>query len=129
MATIPVRIKRKEIWTAIKVDPSKEKWYVAAGKGMGACLVQAAEMKAYCLTDKATFLAMEDKAGLKILLGESKDMRNVYSMIAVNPQKNPGVNVDGANAFIAWMQSEKATKMIEKYGADKYGEPLFLLGE
>ncbi len=118
-----------KIWTAAQIDPAKEKWYVSTGKGMGACLVQAAEMKGYCLTDKATFLAMENKGDLVILLGETKDMKNVYSMIAVNPAKNPGVNAEGANAFITWMQSDQAKKMIENYGVDKYGEPLFLLGE
>lgn len=118
-----------KIWSAAQIDPAKEKWYVSTGKGMGACLVQAAEMKAYCLTDKATFLAMESKGDLVMLLGETKDMKNVYSMIAVNPAKNPGVNAEGANAFISWMQSDKAKKMIENYGVEKYGEPLFLLGE
>ena len=116
-----------KIWTAAGIDPSKEAWYVAAGKGMGACLIQAAEMKAYCLTDKATFLSMKDQGGLEILLGESKDMENVYSLIAVNPEKNPGVNVDGAKAFIDWMLGEKATEMIKQYGVEAYGEPLFFI--
>ncbi len=116
-----------KIWTAAGIDPSKQSWYISTGKGMGACLLQASEVQGYCLTDKATFLSMENKGGLKILLGESDDMKNTYSMIAVNPAKNPGVNIDGANAFINWMLSDKAQEMISKYGADKYGEPLFFI--
>jgi tungstate transport system substrate-binding protein len=116
-----------KIWGAKDIDPSGESWYVSTGKGMGACLTQAGEMQGYCLTDKATFLSMEDKGGLKILLAESDDMKNTYSMIAVNPDKNPGVNIDGANAFIAWMQSDKAKGLIASYGTDIYGEPLFFI--
>jgi tungstate transport system substrate-binding protein len=118
-----------KIWDAISVDPSGESWYVSTGKGMGACLTQAAEMEGYCLTDKATFLSMQDQGGLKILLAESDDMKNTYSMIAVNPDKNPGVNIDGANAFIEWMQSDKAKELIASYGVDIYGEPLFFIAE
>lgn len=36
-----------------------EGWYISAGDGMGACLLMANEMNGYCLTDKATFLAMK----------------------------------------------------------------------
>jgi tungstate transport system substrate-binding protein len=96
---------------------------------MGACLVQAAEAEGYCLTDKATFLSMENKGGLKILLGESDDMKNTYSMIAVNPDKNHGVNVEGAGAIIEWMLGDKAQGMIKEYGSKEYGEPLFFLIE
>jgi tungstate transport system substrate-binding protein len=118
-----------KLWDAAAIDPSNESWYVSAGKGMGACLLQAAEAEGYCLTDKATFLSMENKGGLKILLGESDDMKNTYSMIAVNPDKNAGVNIDGANAFIEWMLGAKAQGMIKEYGSKEYGEPLFFLIE
>jgi tungstate transport system substrate-binding protein len=118
-----------KLWEAAGIDPAKESWYISAGKGMGACLLQAAENEAYCLTDKATFLSMESKGDLKILLGESDDMKNTYSMIAVNPDKNAGVNIDGANAFIEWMLGAKAQGMIKEYGSKEYGEPLFFLIE
>ena len=35
----------------------------------------------------------------------------------------------GANAFIEWMTSEKASKLIADYGVEEYGEPLFYLLE
>ena len=60
---------------------------------------------------------------------ESEELKNTYSMIAVNPEKWPDANIDGANAFIKWMQSEKATKLIAEYGVKEYGQPLFFVGE
>ena len=104
-------------------------WYVNAGAGMGATLTQAAERQGYTLTDKGTFLSNDAKNSLKIVLGEADDMKNTYSMIAISPEKWPDTNIDGANAFIEWMTSEKASKLIADYGVAEYGEPLFYLLE
>ena len=94
---------------------------------MGATLTQAAERQGYTLSDKGTFLSNDAKNSLEILLGESEDMKNTYSMIAINPEKWPDTNIDGANAFINWMLSAEASDLIDKYGVDTYGEQLFYL--
>jgi tungstate transport system substrate-binding protein len=60
----------------------------------------ASEQQAYCLTDKATFLSMKDELNLDIVLNEGDDMKNTYSLIAVNPEKIDGLNTDGAKASI-----------------------------
>ncbi len=119
--------KELQIWEAAGIDPSKQSWYVNAGAGMGATLTQAAERQGYTLTDKGTFLSNDAKNSLKILLAESDDMKNTYTMIAVSPNKWPDTNIDGANAFIKWMTGEEASKLIADYGVKEYGEPLFYL--
>ncbi|MEG1016922.1 MAG: tungsten ABC transporter substrate-binding protein, partial [Oscillospiraceae bacterium] len=96
--------------------------------GMGKCITFASEKQAYVLTDKATYLAHEKKDTLKILLEQSDEQKNTYSMIAVSPDKWPDANIEGANAFIEWMTSEKALKLIEEYGKADYGEQLFFVG-
>ena len=113
-----------KIWALEGIEPAGD-WYVSAGKGMGASLIMASEMQAYILTDKATFLSMKANTGLTILLGESDDMKNVYSLIAVNPEKNKGVNAEGAQAFIDFMLSPEAQAVIKNFGAAEYGEALF----
>lgn len=113
-----------KIWSTAGITP-KGSWYVSAGAGMGACLNIAGETQAYILTDKATYLATKDQTGLAILLGESSDLKNTYSMIAVNPAKNPGVNAEGAQAFIDFMLSNETAAYIKSFGVAKYGEPLF----
>jgi tungstate transport system substrate-binding protein len=113
-----------KIWENAGITPSGD-WYISAGKGMGPCLIMAGEMKAYILTDKATFLATKAQTELQICLGESDDLKNTYSLIAVNPDKNPGVNSEGAEAWINFMLSDEAGAIITDFGQKEYGEPLF----
>ena len=112
------------IWKNAGVTPSGD-WYVSAGKGMGPCLTMAGELQAYILTDKATYLATKAQTELVICLGESDDLKNTYSLIAVNPDKNPGVNTQGAQAWIDFMLSDQAKSIIKDFGIKEYGEPLF----
>ncbi len=117
--------KELQIWADAGIDPSGSAWYANAGAGMGATLTMAAEQSAYTLTDKGTFLSHAAKDSLSIVLSESDDMKNTYSLIAVSPDKWPDVNAEGANAFITWMTSSKAFDLIAQYGEQEYGEPLF----
>ncbi len=118
-----------KIWGDNAPDPQTEKWYVSAGQGMGACLTMAKEQKAYCLTDKATFLSMADKGDLLIILEKGDDMKNTYSLIECNPEKLDGINTEGAKALINWLTGDEASALIEKYGVEEYGEQLFYLLE
>lgn len=128
-------------------DCAKYDWYVSAGQGMGACLSMANEQNAYILTDKATFLSYKNKAdgdavpNLSILWEEDSNMKNTYSMLAVNPNAKFVSTTDGAelpagtvsidttaaDTFINWMTSEHAKALIAFYGTTSYGENLFTL--
>lgn len=111
------------IWKAMNYDPKGKDWYINIGGSMGQALTIADEKQAYTLSDKATYLA--HKGSLSILMAESADMKNTYSMIAVTPARWPDTNYDGALAFIKWMTSNKARDLISKYGVAEYGEQLF----
>lgn len=117
--------KEKAIWTTAGITPSGD-WYVSAGKGMGAVLQMASEMKAYTLTDRATYLSMKDKLDLQIVSEKSKDLLNQYGVIMVNPDKFSSVKKAEAQEFIDWILSDKGQKYIEGYGKDKYGQSLFI---
>ncbi|HEX3045716.1 MAG TPA: substrate-binding domain-containing protein [Bacillota bacterium] len=118
--------KEKALWALLKVTPSGD-WYVSAGKGMGAVLLMADEIQGYTLTDKATYLSLKEKIGLKIVVDAAPDLLNQYTLIAVNPALHEGINQKGAEKFIAWMTSPKALKMIGEYGKEQYGEGLFFV--
>ncbi len=116
--------KEIELWKTATTTP-KASWYISAGKGMGDVLIMTSEKQGYTLTDKATFLSMKDKLDLEIVLDATLDLKNQYTIIAVNPAKIAKANKDGAQEFINWMTSKKALRLIEVYGKDKYGEALF----
>jgi len=117
------------IWGITEMDPEGEPWYMSTGQGMGASLTVANEMGAYILTDKSTYLAHESSGSLVILLEKSDEMKNIYSIIAISPERWENTNIDGSNAFIDWMTSEKGLGLINQFGVAEYGQQLFFSGE
>jgi tungstate transport system substrate-binding protein len=115
--------KENAIWKSIELDPVGQTWYESVGQGMGQTLTIADEKQAYTLSDKATFLAHEDS--LVMHLEETDDMKNTYSMIIVSSERFAESNVAGAQAFVDWLKTEQARKMIAEFGVAEYGEPLF----
>lgn len=114
-----------KIWNSLGIEPNGEEWYISTGQGMGASINVASEKQAYIFTDKATYLSHNLKDSLSVLLEESDDLKNTYSMIVVNEEKWPDTNTEGANAFVEWMQSDKAKELITYYGIEEYGQQLF----
>lgn len=121
--------KEKKIWTSLELDTSVDPNYVESGQGMGATITMADEQKAYCLTDRGTWLKQKKDADLNIELDivceGSKDLLNQYGVIAVNPEKYPDLNNEGANDFIEWICSDEVQKLIAEYGVEEYGQALF----
>lgn len=124
--------KELKIWDKAGVnieDLEGEDNYNSLGDGMGATLTFASEYNAYTLTDLSTFLTMQNDLNLKVLVDESESLKNVYSVIVVNPDKVNGTNEEAGKVFQDWMLSDKAASLIEEYGKDDYGEQLFFIGE
>ena len=126
--------KELSIWSSAAITPTKEMpWYNSLGQGMGDTLLFSNEKGAYTLTDRGTYLSMQDKlSNLTILLGgnnlaENKDkaLLNPYGVLAVSPEKFPNVNADLAQKFVTWLLSLDTQKMIGGFGVDKFGQPLF----
>lgn len=111
------------IWSGADFDPSGADWYISVGAGMGQTLTIADEEMGYTLSDKATYLAHEND--LNLLKEESDELKNTYAMIAISPQRWDDANHAGALAFIEWMTTEKALDLIDVFGVEEYGEPLF----
>ena len=100
---------------------------------MGETLLASNEGNFYTLTDRGTWLAMKDKLpNLVIVLGgetidqnPDKQMYNPYGVMAVNPDKFPGVNTAMANNFIQWILSPETQQAIGAFGNDTFGQSLF----
>lgn len=104
-------------------------WYVDAGSPMGATLMMASEKSAYTLTDMSTFMAFKSNLTLVPLIEGGDELLNVYTAIALNPVKHPGVNCEMANKFIDYLVSDEGQEIIATYGEEKYGKPLFFQGK
>ncbi len=117
--------KEKDIWKAAGVKYEGEKWYQQTGLGMGQTLAVAAEKKTYTLADRGTYLALQKRLGLDILVEGDGILLNIYHVIEVNPKKWPKANFTGAKAFGDFMVSKETQAIIKTFGVDKFGSPLF----
>jgi tungstate transport system substrate-binding protein len=120
-------LKEWEIWERAGIAPSGD-WYLAIGKGMGDTIIQADRMGAYTLSDRGTFIALQDKIGLVILVeGPRGDgdplLANPYGIIAVNPARLPRVNYQMAMAYIGFLTSPQGQRIIADF--KRGGEQLF----
>lgn len=118
--------KELSFWTKAELDPAGQPWYIETGQGMGASLTVASEKGAYILTDRATYLANQDKLQLEILLEGNNALLNVYHVITVNPDKWPEANYEGALAFAKFLTNPATQKVIAEFGLKEFGQPLFI---
>jgi len=116
--------KELKIWDSAGITPQGD-WYISTGQGMGETLRITSEKQGYTLTDLGTFLSQEDTLDLKVLSKETEDLKNIYNVIIVNQNKFPTVNAASAEQMAQLLVSKAAQAEIEKYGKDKYGQPLF----
>ncbi len=122
--------KELELWKAIGYTRDmllNHSSYKTTGQGMGATLVMADELGGYTLADMGTYLKYfsDERIELVVLVEGGKELMNVYSAIAVNPEKHPNVNFNGAMKFIDYLCSDETQMLIGNYGKSEYGRSLF----
>ncbi|MBC7237632.1 MAG: substrate-binding domain-containing protein [Chloroflexi bacterium] len=118
--------KEKALWKETGIEPSGD-WYISAGQGMGAVLTMAEEQKAYTLSDRATYLARTlEGTDLAILVEGDPLLFNPYGVIAVNPAKGAHIKSELSDRFIDWLISLPPQEKIAQFGADKFGQSLFV---
>ena len=121
--------KEKAIWKGAGFDYEAIRnagaWYIEAGRGMGPTLLMASEKQGYTLTDVGTLLAFKGKVDLVPVVDKGSVLLNVYSVIAVNPERNPKVKSEMAQNMVSFLISPEIQKLIGNYGVKKYGLALF----
>ena len=123
-------IMEMELWKGSGLTiPDKEAWYVQAGQGMLATIQMAAERNGYTMTDRGTYIKYEDtqkgNPPLKILVEGDDLLKNLYSVIEVNPAKCTNVKSDLAKAFSEWMALSSTQKRITDFTLS--GKQLFFI--
>ncbi len=115
-------IKEQYLWKLAGIDPAWDR-YLATGRAMGQTLMTAGEKRGYCLTDRATYLTLKEKIDLAVLCEGDPQLRNPYSIIAVNPERYPHIQSEYATALIQWVTSPEGQSIIGSFR--KHGEVLF----
>jgi len=117
--------KEMALWKEAGVDPTKASgtWYRETGSGMGATLNAAVGMGAYTMSDRATWIAFENKGDFEIHVEGDDKLFNQYGVILVNPKKHPHVNTKAGRKFVDWLLSDEGQAAIAEY--EVAGQQLF----
>ena len=118
-------IAEVNLWTMAGIDIAKDKgpWYRETGQGMGPALNMASAMNAYLLSDRATWLAFNNRGELAVLVEGDRRLMNQYGVMLVDPEKHPNVKRADGQAFIDWVLSAEGQAAIAAYKIG--GEQLF----
>ena len=115
----------KRLWAAVGIAPAGA-GYLSTGSGMGATLNIAAQVPAYALTDRGTWLSFENRSPLEIVFEGDEVLINPYGIILVNPERHPHLKAAQGQAFIDWVTSDAGQAAIASFTVG--GEQLFFPG-
>jgi tungstate transport system substrate-binding protein len=90
---------------------------------MDPTLNTAVGMGAYTLTDRATWLAFQNKGDLVAVVEGDKRLFNQYGVTLVNPAKFPHIKAADGQTFIDWLVSPEGQKAIADFKVE--GQSVF----
>ena len=128
--------KEKSLWTVAGynyTELSEEIWFASTGQGMGSTLTITDQKGAYTLSDIGTYLKFRTDGSIELdaLILEEQSLLNVYSVMAVNPTTpanqslHEQINFNDAMDFLEYLISPSTQQLINDFGKDTYGQPLF----
>jgi tungstate transport system substrate-binding protein len=101
-------MKERAIWRAVLIVPDFNPAYLTMGQPMAALLRSSSEMRAYTLSDRATFDQLSDELQLRVLYAGDPFLRNVYAVILPRPNPN-------AERFVEWLLHGRGHSLLETY--------------
>ena len=110
------------LWQLAGIEPSGN-WYRELGSGMGPTLNTAAQMPAYTMSDRATWISFDNRGPLEIVVEGDGRLFNQYGVILVDPERHGHVKAEQGQAFIDWLVSADGQQAIASYELD--GQQLF----
>ncbi len=117
--------KELALWQAAGLDPRPDSgtWYLETGSGMGATLGAAVEIRAYTLSDRATWIAFAKKRDHDILFEGDPQLYNQYGVIPVSAKHCPSAKHDRAQELMNWLLGSEGQAAIADYR--RQGQQLF----
>ncbi|SFT69664.1 tungstate transport system substrate-binding protein [Halomonas saccharevitans] len=110
------------LWDAADVTPGGE-WYRELGSGMGPTLNTAAGMDAYAMSDRATWVAFDNRQNLELLFAGDEALFNQYGSILMSEERHPHLKHDLAEQWHDWLLSEEGQAAIADF--EVKGQQLF----
>jgi len=111
---------------AAGLDPAGGwKGFARTGSSMGLTLQVAGERRAYTLSDLGTFLAFRERVGLVALSKPTESLRNVYSVLRIDPARFAKVNAKAATQLEQYLLEPEVQKQIAEFGRERFGRSLF----
>ena len=117
--------KEVDLWENLnlKINTRKNSWYLETGSGMGPSLNIAVNKNAFILTDRATWIAFNNKRNHIIIVEGEDVLFNYYGIIPINPDKCPRSKIELTEKFINWLLSDNGQELINSFIIN--GEQLF----
>ena len=119
--------REKSLFEAAGIaEDASWKGFDRTGSGMGLSLQVAGEHRAYILSDIGTFLAFQKRIDLVVLSRPADSLRNVYSILQLDSTrfKRP-IASDAAKSLERFLIDARTQALIERYGQERFGRPLF----
>ncbi|EPC04030.1 tungsten ABC transporter substrate-binding protein [Litchfieldella anticariensis FP35 = DSM 16096] len=110
------------LWESAGVEPNGE-WYRELGSGMGPTLNTAAGMDAYVMSDRATWVAFDNRQNLDILFEGDEALFNQYGSLLLSEERHPHLKHDLAQQWHEWLVSEDGQQAIADF--ELKGQQLF----
>lgn len=109
-----------QLWEEAGIDaqPASGSWYRETGSGMGSTLNVGTGMRAYVLTDRATWIAFGNKADYEIAVQSDERLFNQYGVILVHPGKHAKVKAVEGQMFIDWLTGDEGQEAIAAFEID-----------
>jgi tungstate transport system substrate-binding protein len=102
-------MKERAIWRAALIVPDFNPAYLKMGQPMAALLRSSSEMRAYTLSDRATFDQLSDELQLRVLYAGDPFLRNVYAVILAKSSSPE------AERFVEWLLHGRGHSLLETY--------------
>ncbi|MDN3556882.1 substrate-binding domain-containing protein [Halomonas maura] len=110
------------LWDAAGIEPGGE-WYRELGSGMGPTLNTAAGMDAYVMSDRATWVAFDNRQNLELLFEGDEALFNQYGSLRLSAETHPHLKHDLAAQWHDWLLSDEGQQAIAAF--EVKGQQLF----
>lgn len=117
------------IWLSLTLNPDEflGAWYQKTGSGMGASLNIAVHNGSYIFSDRATWIAFNNKQSHKILFADrtAQELQNIYSLLLLSPQEHSSMDPKTTKIITNWFQNTKTKIYLSQF--KKNNQKLYFL--